>query len=59
MHYSLVFETNSLDISADSSEEATGTPVSAGASLQDVVAKALREEASLPVDLDSLKFQPG
>lgn len=51
MHYSLVFQTIS--------EDNTGTPVSAVPSLREMVAKALSEEASLPVDLQSLNFEPG
>lgn len=51
MHYSLVFQTIS--------EDNTGTPVSAVPSLRERVAKALSEEASLPVDLQSLNFELG
>ncbi|KAM9554209.1 LOW QUALITY PROTEIN: interphotoreceptor matrix proteoglycan 1-like [Salvelinus alpinus] len=50
VHYSLVFQTIS--------EDDTGTPVSAVPSLREMVAKALSEEASLPVDLQSLNFEP-
>lgn len=55
MHYSLVFEA----ISTEVSEDDTGTPVSAVPSLRERVAKALSEEASLPVDLQSLNFELG
>uniref|UniRef100_A0A4W5QIU6 Interphotoreceptor matrix proteoglycan 1 n=1 Tax=Hucho hucho TaxID=62062 RepID=A0A4W5QIU6_9TELE len=55
VHYSLVFETISTEISEDD----TGTKVSAVPSLQERMAKALSEEASLPVDLQSLNFEPG
>ncbi|CDQ71598.1 unnamed protein product [Oncorhynchus mykiss] len=55
VHYSLVFETISTEISEDD----TGTPVSAVPSLRERVANALSEEASLPVDLQSLNFEPG
>lgn len=59
MHYSLVFEVNSPKIVSTGSE-ATGAPESPVFSgLREMVAKALREEASLPIDLDSLNFQPG
>uniref|UniRef100_A0A8C7DDH9 Interphotoreceptor matrix proteoglycan 1 n=1 Tax=Oncorhynchus kisutch TaxID=8019 RepID=A0A8C7DDH9_ONCKI len=54
VHYSLVFET----ISTEVSEDDTGTPVSAVPSLRERVANALSEEASLPVDLQSLNFEP-
>ncbi|XP_036840763.1 interphotoreceptor matrix proteoglycan 1-like [Oncorhynchus mykiss] len=54
VHYSLVFETISTEISEDD----TGTPVSAVPSLRERVANALSEEASLPVDLQSLNFEP-
>ncbi|CDQ72469.1 unnamed protein product [Oncorhynchus mykiss] len=50
VHYSLVFQTIS--------EDDTRTPVSAVPSLREMVAKALSEEASLPVDLQSLNFEP-
>ncbi|XP_044025206.1 LOW QUALITY PROTEIN: interphotoreceptor matrix proteoglycan 1-like [Siniperca chuatsi] len=60
VHYSLVFEINSPKINSENSETATGTPESsANSGLREIVAKALREEASLPVDLDSLNFEPG
>ncbi|KAJ8008904.1 hypothetical protein DPEC_G00083270 [Dallia pectoralis] len=54
VHYSLVFET----ILPDVSENATGTPVITVASLREMVANSLSEEASLPVDLQSLNFAP-
>uniref|UniRef100_G3PD41 Interphotoreceptor matrix proteoglycan 1 n=1 Tax=Gasterosteus aculeatus TaxID=69293 RepID=G3PD41_GASAC len=54
-----VFEVNSPKIVSTGSE-ATGAPESPVFSgLREMVAKALREEASLPIDLDSLNFQPG
>ncbi|XP_041831687.1 fap1 adhesin-like [Melanotaenia boesemani] len=59
VHYSLVFENNFPGSSSENLETATGaldSPTSFG--LREMVAKALREEASLPVDLDSLNFQP-
>lgn len=57
MHYSLVFEINSPKIN---SETATDTPESSANSvLREMVTNALREEASLPIDLDSLTFNPG
>ena len=55
MHYSLLFEIN-----PENSETASGEPEStADSGLRELVTKALREEASLPIDLDSLNFQPG
>lgn len=60
MHYSLVFEINSPKMNSENSETATGTPeASVNFGLREMVTKALREEASLPVDLDSLNFEPG
>ncbi|KAM8726274.1 uncharacterized protein AB9X84_002776 [Acanthopagrus schlegelii] len=59
VHYSLVFEINSPKINSENSETATGTPDSSDNSgLREMVTKALREEASLPIDLDSLNFEP-
>lgn len=56
MHYSLLFEISS----PDSSEAATQAPESlADPGLRELVTKALREEATLPIDLDSLNFEPG
>ncbi|XP_051792993.1 interphotoreceptor matrix proteoglycan 2-like [Acanthochromis polyacanthus] len=60
VHYSLVFEINSPQINSENSEMATGAPESTDDSgLREMVTKALREEASLPIDLDSLNFEPG
>ena len=60
MHYSLIFENNSPEINSEDSETATGAPKSsADSGLREMVTKALREEASLPIDLGSLNFQPG
>ncbi|XP_060947946.1 interphotoreceptor matrix proteoglycan 2 [Limanda limanda] len=59
VHYSLLFEINSPKINSENSETASGEPESsAAAALRDLVTTALREEASLPIDLDSLNFQP-
>ncbi|TDH00760.1 hypothetical protein EPR50_G00192030 [Perca flavescens] len=59
VHYSLVFEINAPKINIENSETATGTPeTSVSSGLREMVAKALREEASLPIDLDSLNFEP-
>ncbi|XP_070842900.1 interphotoreceptor matrix proteoglycan 2 isoform X2 [Chaetodon trifascialis] len=59
VHYSLVFEINSPKINSENSETATGTPeVSTNFGLREMVTKALRDEASLPIDLDSLNFEP-
>lgn len=60
MHYSLIFEINSPETNPEDSESGTGSlPPSADSGLREMVAKALSEEASLPVDLDSLNFEPG
>lgn len=61
MHYSLVFEVSSPQITSEISENATDTPKSSSANsaLREMVTKALREEASLPVNLDSINFEPG
>ncbi|KAM6906747.1 interphotoreceptor matrix proteoglycan 1 [Lycodopsis pacificus] len=57
VHYSLVFEINSPQIEAAAA--VTGAPESSVSSgLREMVTKALREEASLPIDLDSLNFKP-
>uniref|UniRef100_A0A8P4KDD1 Interphotoreceptor matrix proteoglycan 1 n=1 Tax=Dicentrarchus labrax TaxID=13489 RepID=A0A8P4KDD1_DICLA len=59
VHYSLVFEINSPKVNSENSDTATGAPESSGNSgLREMVTKALREEASLPIDLDSLNFEP-
>ncbi|XP_035850960.1 interphotoreceptor matrix proteoglycan 1 [Sander lucioperca] len=59
VHYSLVFEINSPVINSENSETPSGTPeTSVSSGLREMVAKALREEASLPIDLDSLNFEP-
>ncbi|KAK9531937.1 hypothetical protein VZT92_011326 [Zoarces viviparus] len=59
VHYSLVFEMNSPKIEAAAAATATGSPESSVSSgLREMVTKALREEASLPIDLDSLNFKP-
>ncbi|KAL3979328.1 homeobox protein Nkx-2.3 [Sarotherodon galilaeus] len=60
VHYSLVFEVSSPQITSEISENATDTPKSSSANsaLREMVTKALREEASLPVDLDSINFEP-
>lgn len=60
MHYSLVFENNSPKINSENPETATGPPeASANSGLRELVTKALRDEASLPIDLNSLSFEPG
>ncbi|XP_034755739.1 interphotoreceptor matrix proteoglycan 2-like isoform X2 [Etheostoma cragini] len=59
VHYSLVFEMNAPKIKSENSETATGTPeTSVSSGLREMVTKALREEASLPIDLESLNFEP-
>ncbi|KAF6735831.1 Interphotoreceptor matrix proteoglycan 1 [Oryzias melastigma] len=56
VHYSLIFENNTPQIAL---EMETGAPESSADSLlREMVTKALREEASLPVNLDSLNFHP-
>ncbi|XP_061757399.1 interphotoreceptor matrix proteoglycan 1-like [Nerophis ophidion] len=56
VYYSLVFETPSSKISP---ETAGAVPTaSPDSKLWEMVRKALREDASLPVDLDSLNFDP-
>ncbi|RVE56089.1 hypothetical protein OJAV_G00232650 [Oryzias javanicus] len=56
VHYSLIFENNTP---RSALEMETGSPESSADSLlRDMVTKALREEASLPVNLDSLNFHP-
>ncbi|XP_077594161.1 interphotoreceptor matrix proteoglycan 1-like isoform X4 [Stigmatopora nigra] len=52
VHYSLVFESSAPPGQAEAAAAA------AESELRETVRKALREEASLPVDLDSLKFEP-
>lgn len=61
VHYSLVFEVSSPQITSEISENATDMPKSSSANsaLREMVTKALREEASLPVNLDSINFEPG
>lgn len=60
MHYSLNFEVNSVKSSSETTEMATGLPQpSVESMLKQMVTKALQEEASLPIDLDTLHFDPG
>uniref|UniRef100_A0A087Y282 Interphotoreceptor matrix proteoglycan 1 n=1 Tax=Poecilia formosa TaxID=48698 RepID=A0A087Y282_POEFO len=56
VHYSVVFENN---IHHTTSETTREPEASADSGLRDMLVKALQEKASLPVDLDSLNFQPG
>ena len=63
VRYSLLFETSSPPVSDEDPEEAgpvAGETVSLGddPGLRDLVAKALRQDASLPIDMDSLRFTP-
>ncbi|XP_010794977.1 titin [Notothenia coriiceps] len=59
VHYSLIFEVTSPEISSEEAEGTTESPEdSVMADLREMVTKALREEASLPIDLTSLNFQP-
>ncbi|KAI4787236.1 hypothetical protein KUCAC02_036600, partial [Chaenocephalus aceratus] len=55
VHYSLIFEITSPE-GAEVTSEGPGDSVIAG--LREMVTKALREEASLPIDLNSLNFEP-
>ncbi|KAJ4928655.1 hypothetical protein JOQ06_004282 [Pogonophryne albipinna] len=54
VHYSLIFEMSSEE--AEVTTERPGDSVIAD--LREMVTKALREEASLPIDLNSLNFEP-
>ncbi|KAM4713352.1 uncharacterized protein impg1a isoform 2-T3 [Anableps anableps] len=56
VHYSVVFESNIHHVTSETTRE---PETSVGSGLRDMVIKALQEKASLPVDLDSLNFQPG
>ncbi|KAK1888968.1 Interphotoreceptor matrix proteoglycan 1, partial [Dissostichus eleginoides] len=59
VHYSLIFEITSPKISSEEAELATKSPEDRViADLREMVTKALREEASLPIDLNSLNFEP-
>lgn len=60
VQYSLNFEVNSLKSSSEGAEAATELPEPSLVSrLKQMVTKALQEEASLPIDLDTLRFDPG
>lgn len=60
VHYSLNFEVNSLKISWESVDVATELlEPSVVSRLKQMVTKALQEEASLPIDLDTLRFDLG
>ncbi|MEQ2189294.1 hypothetical protein GOODEAATRI_023932, partial [Goodea atripinnis] len=55
VHYSVVFENNIHQMTSETTRE----PETSGDSgFREMVIKALQEKASLPVDLDSLNFQP-
>ncbi|XP_077409018.1 interphotoreceptor matrix proteoglycan 1-like isoform X2 [Vanacampus margaritifer] len=56
VHYSLVFETT-LPETRPAAADAAAT-ATADSKLRELVRTALREEASLPVDLESLNFDP-
>ncbi|XP_061668883.1 interphotoreceptor matrix proteoglycan 2-like isoform X3 [Syngnathoides biaculeatus] len=56
VHYALVFEITSPEIGPEAAD-VIPTP-SADSKLREMVRKALREEASLPIDLESLFFHP-
>ncbi|XP_043962030.1 interphotoreceptor matrix proteoglycan 1 [Gambusia affinis] len=55
VHYSVVFENNIHHATSETTRE---PEASADSGLRDMLVKALQEKASLPVDLDSLNFQP-
>ncbi|XP_029985270.1 titin-like [Sphaeramia orbicularis] len=58
VHYSLVFDINSPEMNSEDSATETGSPrPSSERGLREMVTKALREEASLPIDLNSLSFE--
>ncbi|KAF7652014.1 hypothetical protein LDENG_00102610 [Lucifuga dentata] len=58
VHYSVIFEINSPELNPEEPPAETGSPESsADSGLRETVAKALSEEASLPIDLDSLNFE--
>lgn len=50
VHYSLNFEINSLK---------TNMPESSKSTIREMVTKALREEATLPIALETLNLEPG
>uniref|UniRef100_A0AAY4CQ70 Interphotoreceptor matrix proteoglycan 1 n=1 Tax=Denticeps clupeoides TaxID=299321 RepID=A0AAY4CQ70_9TELE len=59
VHYAVVFETNAPEAAEESNEGgAHATASSAGPGLRDIVTKALSEEASLPIDMNTLVFDP-
>lgn len=57
MHYAVIFEIIAPDIGENSLEDSIGS--AGGPSLRETMTKALAEEASLPIDLDTLTFDPG
>ncbi|XP_036438704.1 interphotoreceptor matrix proteoglycan 1 [Colossoma macropomum] len=57
VHYAVIFEIIAPDIAEDSLEDTIST--AGGPSLRETMKKALAEEASLPIDLDTLSFDPG
>ncbi|CAF89926.1 unnamed protein product [Tetraodon nigroviridis] len=56
VQYSLTFEVNALKSSAAAASELPEASVASR--LKQMVTKALQEEASLPIDLDTLRFDP-
>ncbi|KAL6477929.1 hypothetical protein MHYP_G00137640 [Metynnis hypsauchen] len=56
LHYAVVFETE-VDSTGKESSETTGES-GTETSLKDMVAKALSEDTSLPLDIHSLSFEP-
>ncbi|KAL7872354.1 hypothetical protein SRHO_G00073370 [Serrasalmus rhombeus] len=57
VHYAVIFEIIAPDIGEDSLEDTISA--AGGPSLRETMKKALAEEASLPIDLDTLSFDPG
>ncbi|KAL7888861.1 hypothetical protein AOLI_G00038350 [Acnodon oligacanthus] len=57
VHYAVIFEIIAPDIGEDSLEDTIS--ITGGPSLRETMKKALAEEASLPIDLDTLSFDPG
>jgi len=65
VHYSLLFEMSSPAGAGKEEEEEEAGPVAGetvsmgdAPGLRDMVAEALRQDASLPIDMDSLRFTP-
>ncbi|CAJ1077725.1 interphotoreceptor matrix proteoglycan 1-like [Xyrichtys novacula] len=57
VHYSLLFENNIPKISPETLDTVGTLDSAGGSALRGMVAKALREDALLPIDLDSINFE--